>query len=221
MINGFDPITWRHTNNRKASGDYPTNSQSHHSEKKIPFSKSVLYNNFTSNYSRAAFAPIASPAQRTLSLSHTTNANGISLTTEAMMDDDAKQQLAASDDINKVYEYEENPQTNGSNINYVKKAKVTHSVDVQQNVPTLMEPQKLETNAELIVSIGSERQQDLNWTNNVITDNSYLLTDVYTNLIDVGQRIAPRNGSKLEDKTLIKSRTSAESDLINMHVIRK
>lgn len=153
-------------------------------------------------------------------LSHTTNANGIAATTEAM-GDDANHQLTASDDLNKVYEYEENPQTNSSSSNYVKKVKVTHSIDVLQNVPTLMEPQKAETNAELIVPIGSEPQQDLNWTNNVITDNSYLLTDVDTNLIDVGQRTAPRNGSKLEDKTLIKSRTSAESDLVNLHATRE
>lgn len=213
MINGFDPISWRHPNNRKSSGDYPTFTQSHHAEKKIPFSKSILYNNFTSNNSRGAFAPVASPSQRPLQLSNTTNANGISSTTAAT-DQEANHQLTASDDLNKVFEYEENPQSSS-------KVKVTHSVDVQQNVPILMEPQRSETSADLIVTIGSEPQQELNWTNNVITDNSYLLTDVDTNLIDVGQRNAPRNGSKLEDKTLIKSRTSAESDLVHLHSIRE
>lgn len=185
----------------------------------MPFSKSILYNNFTSNYSRAAFAPVASPSQRPLQLSNTTNANGISSTTVAT-DAGANHQLTASDDLNKVFEYERNPQTSSNSSNYVK-VKVAHSVDVLQNVPTLMEPQKAETNAELIVTIASEPQQELNWTNNVITDNSYLLTDVDTNLIDVGQRNAPRNGSKLEDKTLIKSRTSVESDLVHLHSIRE
>lgn len=217
MSNGFDPITWRHPNNRKASVDYPTFTQSHHSEKKVPFSKSILYNNFTSNYSRVAFTPIASPSERTQPLGETTSGNGISATTETT-DDVAKHQLTASDDLNKVYEYEENPQTNSNSSNYVKKVKVQQSADVQRNVPTLMEPQRSETSPDLIVTIGSEQQQDLNWT---ITDNSYLLTDVDTNLIDVGQRNAPQNTSKLEDKTLIKSRTSAESDVINLHTIRE
>lgn len=219
MINGFDPITWRHPNNRKSSGDYPTFTQSHHAEKKTPFSKSILYNNFTSNYSRAAFTPIASSSQRTLPQNDTLDANGIAATTKTI-DDDVKRQLTVSDDINKVYEYEESPQTNSNSSNYVKKVKVTHSVDVLQNVPNLMESQKSETNAEMIVTIGSEPQQDLNWTNNVITDNSYLLTDVDTNLIDVGQR-TPGNGSKLESKTLIKNRSSTESDLINLPTIRE
>lgn len=92
-----------------------------------------------------------------------------------------------------------------------------HPVDVPQNVPTLMEPQKSDTNAELIVPIASEPQLDI--TNNVIGDNAYL--DVDTNLIDVGQRNAPRNGSKLEDKTLIKSRSSTDSELINLHTLRE
>lgn len=212
--NGFDPVSWRHSNNRKLSADYPAFTQSHHSEKKIPFSKSILHNNFTTNYSRAAGAPIASSSQRTLPLGQTTNrGNGIEPTTEAT-DETAKHQ--ASDDLNKVYEYEENPLTNSSN--YMKRAKVQQSADVLRNVPTLMEPQRSETSPELIVPIGSEPQQDLNWT---AADNSYLLTDVDTNFIDVGQRNAPRNNSKLEDKTLIKSRTSDESDLISLHAIRK
>lgn len=226
VANGFDPITWRHPNNRKSSSDYPTFTQSHSSEKKMPFSKSILSNNSTSNYSRIAVAPIASSSQRATPLNQTTSTYAVATTTESM-DNDANHQLAASDDINKVFEYEENPQMNnnnssgGSSSNYVKKVKVTHSVDVLRNVPTLMEPQKSEANAEAIVTIGSETQQELNWTSNVITDNSYLLNDVDTNLIDIGQRSVPGNGSKSEDKNLIKNRASAENDLINLHASRK
>lgn len=216
IVNGYDPIPWRHPNNQKSAGDYPTFAQAHQSEKKTPISKSFLFNNLTSNYSRTDSTPVAAPSQRNLSHSHSKHSNGLAPTTEAT-DDVAKHQSTASDDLNKVYEYEENPQTNSNSSNNVKKVKVLHPVDVPQNVPILMEPQKSDTNAELIVPIASEPQLDI--TNNVIGDNAYL--DVDTNLIDVGQRNAPRNGSKLEDKTLIKSRSSTDSELINLHTLRE